>query len=69
MLRCNMCGREINQEFNEKREDCVRIVKDWGYFSSKDLQTHEIILCEECYDKLIKEFKIPAKITLRDEVL
>lgn len=69
MSICNMCGRKLNEKIGANREECVRIIKDWGYFSKKDLQTHEIILCEQCYDELIKKFVVPIKVIDRNEVL
>lgn len=53
-LICNGCGRSLRQENGIYREDFVRIQKKWGYFSSKDMEKHTLILCEECYDNLVK---------------
>lgn len=59
---CNMCGKQIKKIKESDHPifaDNLRIQKDWGYFSNKDGVTDEFNLCEECYDKLIKQFKIP----------
>ena len=33
----------------------------FGFFSGKDGKKHSFDLCEECYDKMIKEFAIPVE--------
>ena len=35
----------------------------WGYYSSKDCEAHELVLCEACYDKMLDLMKIKPKIT------
>ena len=62
-LICNGCGRALRQEKGICREDFVRIVKKWGYFSNKDMQKHTIVLCEECYDNWTQELMIPPVVT------
>lgn len=54
---CNVCGEEI---FNG--EDYVHIDKLWGYFSNKDNEHHSFDICESCYNKLVKTFKIKPTI-------
>lgn len=44
----------------EKEVLCVE--HTWGYFSEKDGENHRFDLCEECYDRLLKGFLIPAEI-------
>lgn len=51
---CNGCGKEI------RSEDFLEVKKNWGYFSKKDTVIQEFDLCEECFDKIVKEFKIPV---------
>lgn len=68
-LICNGCGRSLRQENGIYREDFVRIQKKWGYFSSKDMEKHTLILCEECYDNLVKGLAIPPEITEDTEPL
>lgn len=67
-VRCNCCGRLISQKGNNK-EDYLRIEKEWGYFSDKDREIHEIQLCEECYDRWIKGFRVPVTVREVEEVL
>lgn len=62
---CNGCGKEINTQV----QDFLKIQKAWGYFSQKDLEIHEFCLCEECYDRIISDLKIPVKIVEETEVL
>ena len=59
---CNMCGKEISVKNNIKNEDVLSVEKRWGYPSEKDNEVHRFDLCEECYDKLVRSFKIPVEI-------
>jgi len=68
-LICNSCGRVLCQEHDICREDFVRIVKKWGYFSSKDMQKHTVILCEKCYDAWTQRLLIPPAVTEDTEPL
>lgn len=65
MMICNGCGKEINTEI----QDFLKVQKEWGYFSRKDLEIHEFCLCEKCYDRILSELKIPAAIIEKTEVL
>ena len=67
--KCNCCGKEIKEEQGVRKEDVLEIVKDWGYFSEKDMERHRIIVCETCYDQWISGFCIPPQVTERTEVL
>lgn len=61
---CNCCGRIIGQE------EYVHIEKIWGYFSrEKDGQKHVINLCEDCYDRLIRNFKYAPEILETTELI
>lgn len=55
---CNKCGKEIDITSNDYFEGKVQ----WGYFSNKDGEIHQFDLCEDCYDNLVKNFKILPKI-------
>lgn len=68
-IRCNQCGRELMIQDGSRKEDCLRIVKEWGYFSEKDREIHEFYLCEHCYDKLLQEFVIPVEKRFVEEIL
>lgn len=68
-LLCNCCGRSIIKENGILKEDAFEATKEWGYFSGRDMEVHHFNLCEECYDNLISEFKIPVEIRKKLEVL
>lgn len=68
-IRCNQCGREILLQGGNQREECLKVVKEWGYFSEKDREIHEFYLCEHCYDALLEGFVIPVKKQTVEEVL
>jgi ribosomal-protein-alanine N-acetyltransferase len=63
-IYCNMCGKPIKKMKDMTGDpmfaDYLRVDKTWGYFSNKDCRRDEFHLCEDCYDKLIKQFKIPV---------
>ena len=73
-MMCNGCGKSINTGSDMDKdiiylEDFVKIRKEWGYFSKKDGETHELILCEECYDRLCKNLTIPVNVKETAELL
>ncbi len=59
---CNQCGKEIQVVNGQAREGVFSADYSWGYFSEKDGEKHSFELCEECYDALLKGFRIPAEI-------
>lgn len=67
--KCNCCGKEIKTEQGICKEDRLEIIKDWGYFSGKDMERHRLIICEACYDQWVSGFKIPPEVTERTEAL
>jgi ribosomal-protein-alanine N-acetyltransferase len=52
-VRCNCCGKPIPD-----KTDYLSIEKRWGYGTSLDNSQHNFDLCEECYTKIIANFKI-----------
>lgn len=66
---CNKCKKEIKTHQGIAQEEFLHMDKDWGYFSGKDGETHSFDLCEECYDRMIKEFEIPVEVRERTELL
>lgn len=68
-IYCNACGRELETDHDLLKEDALFVKKDWGYFSKKDLQVHEFILCENCYDEITKKFCRQVTITDKKEAL
>ena len=59
---CNQCGKEIPVMNGQPREGVFSADVTWGYFSEKDGERHSFELCEECYDALLKGFRVPAEI-------
>ena len=40
-------------------EGVLRVRQVWEYMSGKDGQVDSFDLCEECYDRMTKQFRIP----------
>ena len=59
---CNKCGKKLVVEQGILREGAVMFDHCWDFFSEKDGEKHSFELCEECYDALLKGFRIPAEI-------
>lgn len=60
---CNVCGRQLHMENDILLEDAFEARKQWGYFSRKDTTLHSFVICEKCYDEMVKKFVIPPEIT------
>lgn len=68
-LCCNSCGKVLRVENGILLEDAFEATKEWGYFSERDMEVHQFNLCEDCYNKLIAQFKIPVEVKAKLEVL
>ncbi|MBE5962391.1 MAG: hypothetical protein E7256_13595 [Lachnospiraceae bacterium] len=68
-LICNMCGRRLHVEKGLLLEDACEVTKEWGYFSTRDLEIHHFTLCEECYNKFISSFKVPVDVIPKNEAM
>lgn len=68
-LFCNMCGREIKTEKGVVQEGVLSVEQNWGYFSEKDGEQHSFDLCECCYDRLVRQFKLPITVKRQTELL
>lgn len=59
---CNSCGEACkgfrNQDGGMEAE-CVTVDKTWGYFSGKDMVRQVAHLCEDCWDSLTENWKVP----------
>ena len=66
---CYCCGKSFKVENGIMMEDAFEATKEWGYFSERDLEVHHFVLCEECYDKLISQFKVPVEVKKKIEAL
>lgn len=74
-IECSRCRKylctEMEPQVDKKEEiveDFIKIEKTWGYFSKKDGETHQIWLCEDCYDTMRRQFGLTVEIT-EEEVL
>jgi ribosomal-protein-alanine N-acetyltransferase len=68
-VRCNCCGKVLKVEKGILMEDAFEASKEWGYFSKRDMEVHQFNLCEECYETMISQFKIPVHIKKKLEAL
>ena len=66
---CNRCKKELKVENGIVKEGCFHAEAQFGYFSKKDGIKHFFDLCEECYDKMVKNFKVPVRIDSKQEVM
>ncbi len=66
---CNVCGRELDSRNGILQEDALIVKKNWGYFSEKDLEIHEFVICEGCYDAMAAGFARPVNVSKKKEVL
>ncbi|OGZ57864.1 MAG: hypothetical protein A3B96_03510 [Candidatus Spechtbacteria bacterium RIFCSPHIGHO2_02_FULL_43_15b] len=73
---CNACGNSCKYASSDDYGG-IRLVAlefadlsvEWGYGSEKDGERHESALCESCYDKFVKSFKIPPVVHRSSEWL
>ena len=68
-IKCNACGRQIQEENGILKEDIFEGRKEWGYFSKKDLRIDTFYLCEECYERITADFVLPLQQEENMEVL
>ena len=66
---CNCCKKELLVENGILKEECIHVTHDFGYFSKRDGETQNFDLCEECYEKIVAKFRIPAEMQERMELL
>lgn len=66
---CNQCKKELKLENGYLKEGCFAVDYCFGYFSQKDGIRHKFDLCEECYDKMIARFQVPAEQVPENELL
>ena len=65
---CNGCGRQLKVEKGVLREGCFCAEQIFGYFSSMDGKRISFYLCEECFQRLLNRFVIPAEIEEETEL-
>lgn len=66
---CNQCKKELKVENGMIKEGCFCGNTQFGYFSNKDGMKYFFDLCEECYDKMITGFSVPAETEEVSELL
>ena len=59
---CNGCGKKLVVERGILREGGFSVHYPWDYFSEKDGEVNHWDLCEACYDRLIRQFRIAPEI-------
>lgn len=67
-LKCNGCGKLLKVENGILKEDVFEGKKQWGYFSERDGEIHSFLLCEACYNEMIKKFALPPEVTEATEL-
>jgi hypothetical protein len=80
-VTCDLCGKNVEQLFKSgwnpygepftvfhepHFNEYFHFKKTWGYTSRKDGQEHEIVLCEDCYDKVFKDVRIKVRDYLEE---
>lgn len=68
-MQCNCCKKELKLEDGIVKEGSFSVDYTWGYFSNKDGLCHKLDLCEDCYDRFIKELAIPVTEIENNELL
>lgn len=49
---CDHC-KKSTRDCGKQNLEYAELKAHWGYYSSKDMQKHELHLCEPCYDILL----------------
>ena len=66
---CNGCGKVIAVNRGMPMEGVFSVRQVWEYMSGKDGEIDRFDLCEECYDKMTEQFRIPLTRTEQAEYL
>lgn len=66
---CNCCGKKLAVKEGIIREGIITIDHVWDFFSEKDGEVHHFDICEDCYDKIISEFRLPVDVEEQLELL
>lgn len=66
---CNKCGRILKVEDGYLKEGCFSADAAFGYFSRKDGIVHSFDLCEDCYDEMVSQFRVPVEEKEETELL
>ena len=68
-IYCNVCGKKLFVEKGILKEDAFEAKKQWGYFSDRDGTIQRGKICEKCFERIAKTFKIPLEEELLTELL
>ena len=68
-VHCNWCGKRLMVKDGIMREGGARFEIAWDYFSEMVGERHSFDLCEECYDELVNQFRIPVEVEEQTELL
>lgn len=68
-VTCNCCGKEMLVENGILKEGCFRGQNQFGYFSKRDGEAHSFDLCESCYEKITKNWKILPEVREASELI
>ena len=66
---CNCCGKKLAVRDGLLREGSLEVEHAWDYFSEKDGEVHRFDLCEECYDEILRTFRIGVEVEEMKEFL
>jgi hypothetical protein len=58
---CNACGTSCKSDSGLEFSYAL-LNAHWGYSSPRDGQVHAAHLCNQCFDVIVKNFKIPSLI-------
>ena len=54
-----LCGKIIAVKHGMPMEGVLQVQQVWEYMSGKDGEVDSFDLCEECYDRMTEQFRIP----------
>ena len=63
---CNRCGKKLAVKHGIVREGVFTSDHRWDFFSEKDGEIHHFDLCEDCYNEVTAEFRVPVDV--EDEI-
>lgn len=68
-VTCNKCGKTTETENFILKEDYFTCEKSWGYFSNRDGEVDRWDLCENCYNEMVKGFKVAIETHDKTELM
>lgn len=55
---CNICGQKVDKDLYGNFFDYIHLEKTWGYNSKWDMESHSFDICQNCYEKIMKNARI-----------